>query len=206
MTLGYGEPPLRTRIRSASMLTAVALSPLLLLGPAACGGESAYKGMEKPTFTPVPEGPSWAPAPQRAGGLTALAQTQGDRYVLHTEHGDVDFLPGINLGSTTPGYQPGEVHLTKEDIHRWLPLMHRFGFRVLRVYTILPPHFYTELAAYTRAHKDAPLYLLQGVYLPDESYVEKNDVYDPAVTGAFSRELRDAVAAVHGDLEREPRA
>jgi len=174
---------------------------VLLAGQQACTGSSPAPP-PAPGFVPAPPGPSWAPNPQRAGGLSALAQTEGDRYVLHTAHGDVDFLPGVNLGSTTPGHQPGEVDISAEDLRRWLPLMGQFGFRVLRVYTILPPAFYTELAAYNTAHENAPLFLMQGVYLPDESYVEKGNLYDPAITNSFTGEIRDAVAAVHGDLNR----
>jgi hypothetical protein len=156
------------------------------------------------TFDPAPAGPSWAPRPQDIGGLSAVATVDGDRFLLHTEHGDVDFLPGINMGSTVPGRQPGEVAITAEDVRRWLPLMGEMGFRVLRIYTILPPEFYEELAAYNTENEDAPIYLVQGVYLPDESYVESRNLYDPAVTTAFSEEIDDAVAAVHGELEREP--
>src|SRR3712207_7791313 len=36
-----------------------------------------------------------------------------------------------------------------------------------------------------------------------ESYVDKGNLYDRAVTSAFSLELRDAVAAAHGRLRRD---
>ena len=46
---------------------------------------------------------------------------------------------------------------------------------------------------------------MQGVYLPDESYVEPgHTLYDRAVDAAFSAELADASRAVHGDLTRAP--
>ena len=82
--------------------------------------------------------------------------------------------------------------------------MGRLGVTVLRVYTILPPSMYQALEAYDRAHPDDPIYLVQGVYLPDESYVQTRDLYDPGPTRAFRDELRDASAAVHGDLRRDP--
>ncbi|HEU4348972.1 MAG TPA: hypothetical protein VFR35_14435, partial [Actinoplanes sp.] len=78
------------------------------------------------------------------------------------------------------------------------------GIRVVRIYTIHPPAFYQELAAHNRANPDRPLYLMQGVYLPDESYIEKKDLYDLAVTKAFVAELKDASDAVSGDLSRSP--
>jgi hypothetical protein len=129
--------------------------------------------------------------------------TAGDRgFVLHTSGGDVDFVPGVNLGSTTPSFQPGELAISAHDYRRWFVRMGELGVRAVRIYTIHPPSFYTELELYNRAHPDAPLYLVQGAYLPDESYVKTGDLYDPRTTAAFSDELTDASAAVHGDLQR----
>jgi hypothetical protein len=191
-------------------VTAVVVASAIVTGQAACSetgsGDGSNETAAERAFVPAPDGPSWAPRPQQqTGGLTAVAEVRGDRYLVHTEHGEVDFLPGINLGSTTPGHQPGEVAISAEDVRRWLPLMAGLGFRVVRIYTILPPAFYDELEAYNRAHEDAPLYLMQGVYLPDESYIEGGDVYAPEITTSFTNEIRDAAAAVHGDLERERR-
>ena len=148
---------------------------------------------------------SWAPAPRQVRGLTVLAQAGDGRYALHTAHGDVGFLAGVNLGATTPGHQPGELAITATDYRRWFAEMGDLGVRAVRIYTIHPPAFYDELAAYNRTHPAAPLYLVQGVYLPDESYPRKpRGLYDAAVSAAFRAELRDAVGAVSGDLDRAP--
>lgn len=150
---------------------------------------------------------SWRPAPTEVDGLSVLAESDADGFRLHTASGDKEFLPGINLGSTVPTRQPGELDvLTAEDYRRWFSGMADLGIRVVRIYTLHPPAFYDELDAWNRAHPDAPLYLVQGVYLPDESYVEEDrTLYTPAVDDAFTDELRAVSDAVHGDLEREPR-
>ncbi|MDQ1295841.1 MAG: hypothetical protein QG608_3728, partial [Actinomycetota bacterium] len=153
---------------------------------------------------PVDDPTSWAPQERTLTGLRMVAHVEKGTYRLHTLGGDRTFLPGVNLGSTTPGHQPGELALSAADYRRWFPLMARVGFRVLRVYTIHPPAFYTELARFNRENPETPLYLVHGVYLPDESYVTKG-LYDRGVTESFTAELRDAVAAVHGDLTRPPR-
>ncbi|AGL14345.1 hypothetical protein [Actinoplanes sp. N902-109] len=152
-----------------------------------------------------PTGPSWAPAPITTGGLISVATAGKSTFALHTVGGDVTFLPGVNLGSTTPGHQPGELSISAAQYRTWFTAMGWLGIRVLRVYTIHPPSFYQELARYNRANPDSPLYLMQGVYPPDESYVQKQNLFDPAVTTAFQDELRDASAAVQGRLRREPR-
>ncbi len=165
--------------------------------PAGSGGASEPAGWAPPR--------SWAPAPRTSAGLIAVATTSGRRMLVHTAGGDRDFLPGVNLGATTPGHGPGELAIAAEDYRRWFAQMGGLGLRAVRIYTVHPPAFYDELAAHNRAHADAPLYLVAGVYLPDESYVTGGDLYAPAVTDAFAAELTDAVAAVHGDLSRPAR-
>ncbi|BFU47921.1 hypothetical protein [Krasilnikovia sp. MM14-A1004] len=165
--------------------------------------QNAIAGLQ--ALSPPPAGSSWAPKPVTAGGLSALAEANKDGYALHTTGGDRRFLPGVNLGSTTPGHQPGELDvITAAHYRNWFDAMGLLGVRVVRIYTIHPPDFYTELAAYNNAHPDRPLYLMQGVYLPDNSYIEKQNLYDRTVTEPFNAELRDASAAVSGTLTRAP--
>ncbi|QBX56464.1 hypothetical protein EXE58_13980 [Nocardioides seonyuensis] len=150
-------------------------------------------------------GTSWAPAPVAVGELSVLAHADADGFRLHTSSGEKDFIPGVNLGSTVPLRQPGEIgSIPPEQYAQWLQQMGDLGVRSVRIYTLPPPGFYAELAAYNRDHPAAPIYLMQGVYLPDESYVEAGaTLYDPAVDDAFAQELRDVSDAVHGDLTRE---
>ncbi len=149
-------------------------------------------------------GTDWSPAARQVGGLRVLAESDADGFRLHTASGDKTFLPGVNLGSTTPLHQPGEVgDIPAEQFATWLQQMGETGIRVVRVYTLLPPGFYEQLAAYNRQHERDPIYLVQGAYLPDESYVEDGrTLYDAAVDDAFRQELRDISDAVHGALER----
>jgi hypothetical protein len=114
----------------------------------------------------------------------------------------VTFLPGVDLGATTPGHQPGELAIDAGTYRRWFTLMGQMGIRVVRIYTIHPPAFYRELLTYNRVHPRAPLYLMAGIYLPDESYLDTRNLYAPGPTAAFDAEIADAVAAVHGSLSR----
>ena len=68
-------------------------------------------------------GPSWAPSPREAGRLHTIATASRSEYSLYTAHGAVHFLPGIDLGATTPGHLPGELAITPGDYARWLDEM-----------------------------------------------------------------------------------
>ena len=70
------------------------------------------------------------------------------------------FVPGINLGTTTPGHYPGEVAIEAADYHRWFAQMGALGIRAVRIYTIHPPQMYEELLAWNRAHPAAPIFLM----------------------------------------------
>jgi hypothetical protein len=149
-----------------------------------------------------PEGTPWTPAPMDAGGLSMVASTDGQHFVLHTAAGDRTFLPGVDLGSTTPGHSPGELSISAAQYRAWFAAMSWLGIRVVRIYTIHPPAFYQQLAAYNQANPERPLYLMQGVYLPDESYIPKKNLYDKRVTDVFKTELEHAARAVSGELTR----
>ena len=176
----------------------------VLLGVAlnGCATSPAPTAPDPAAFTPPAAGPSRAPAAVKDGALSTVAEPQGSRLALHTVSGDITFWTGVNLGSTTPGHNPGEVAIDRGTYRRWFQRMGRMGVHVLRIYTLHAPQMYDELLAYNEAHPKSPIYLIQGVYLPDESYTDTHNLYAPGPTKAFSQELRAASDAVHGSLRR----
>ena len=141
--------------------------------------------------------------PRKVGDLTLPARVTGPTIEAAAPDGFVKlFWAGVNLGSTIPGHQPGEVAATRDDYDRWLDGMGELGVRVVRIYTILRPEFYDALAKYNDDHEDRPIFFIQGVWVPDEErLVSTGDAYDETVTESFRAEIEDAVAVVHGDAE-----
>lgn len=178
----------------------LALAALVLATLGACSGSEA-----PPSAQSAQPGRSWAPREQRVGDLRRIASTEGDRLLLSTAGGVADFVPGVNVGATVPGHYPGELAVPRTEYRRWFRDIAALGLRSVRIYTIHPPAFYDELAAFNRAHADGPLYLVQGVYLSDDDYVREGDLFAPAVEAAFRSELTDASRAVHGELDRPAR-
>lgn len=148
----------------------------------------------------------WTQAPLEIGSVSVLAAPvatdDGPGIALHTNSGDKTFWSGVNLGSTTPGHNPGELSPTREDYRRWLGQMGDMNVHFLRIYTLLPPVFYDELLAFNQSHVSNPIYLVQGAYLPDETYVKSRDLFKKEPTRLFSEELKHLSAAVSGDLVR----
>ncbi len=110
-------------------------------------------------------------------------------------------LKGINLGSSPPGYFPGEIaYAVASDLYeQWIKSMADAGFNSLRVYTLHPPVFYEKLAEYNQRHPDNPLLLFQGIWLEEVA-----DRYDPEEydlikrTPAFTKRIREVIDCIHG--------
>jgi len=176
---------------------------MLLL--AACTNPDATQ-VDEPAPRPPRPGVSadWAPAPRVVGDLSTLARVEGEDLFLSTVGGDVGFVAGVNLGATVPNHAPGELALAREDYRRWFPMMADLGFRAIRIYTIHPPHFYEELVAYNAAHPTAPLYLIHGVWIPEEEFLAVRNLWDPAVVAGMKAEIDDVVAVVSGEAVIAP--
>ena len=147
-------------------------------------------------------GANWAPAPATLTGLRTLATTDSRGLRLLTKDGVRSFIAGVDLGVTTPGHQPGELSPEATDYRRWFDQMGRLGIRAVRIYTIHRPEFYAELVRYNQLHPKDPIYLVQGIYIPDETYLKGGTLYDPVTDDGFAGEIADAVRAVHGTLNR----
>ncbi|MED1948153.1 MULTISPECIES: hypothetical protein [Brevibacillus] len=110
------------------------------------------------------------------------------------------FAKGVNLGASLPGHYPGELPITREDYMRWFAMIDEMGANVIRVYTIHSPVFYEALVDYNRRKEGDPLYLMQGIWSPEELLIEKKDAYLPEIREEFRQEIKDAVGAVYGDI------
>ncbi len=109
-------------------------------------------------------------------------------------------LKGINLGSSPPGYFPGEIAyaITADQYTSWIQAIADAGFNSIRVYTLHPPVFYEKLANYNQRHPDKPLFLFQGIWLDE---VEDNTTESLDLTNrvtAFTKEIHDAIDCIHG--------
>ncbi|WP_103107019.1 hypothetical protein [Brevibacillus reuszeri] len=134
-------------------------------------------------------------------GVQLKFRTSGDHIEIYqNQKWQPFFAKGVNLGASLPGHYPGELPITKEDYTRWFAMIDEMGANVIRVYTIHPPAFYEALVDYNKKKAGDPLYLMQGIWSPEELLIEKKDAYLPEIREQFHQEIRDAVGAVYGDI------
>ncbi len=141
-------------------------------------------------------------------GIKRVSTVEGESLAVYDGQGGFEpkFWNGVNLGATLPGHAPGELAPTVEDYLRWFSGMSEMNADVVRVYTMLNPEFYEAFLEYNteRASRgEEPLWLVQGIWTPEEELIgeddEGNDAYSPEITQEFEEEIRDAVRVVHGD-------
>lgn len=136
--------------------------------------------------------------------INMVSRVEGeDIFVYSNSEWQKKFYFGVNLGATTPGHHPGELSPSYEDYLRWFEDMEELGIDMLRVYTILPPHFYKALLDHNKT-SEKKLWLVQGIWSPEEELNSKLNAYLPEITDKFHNEIALAVSAVYGDGEIPP--
>jgi hypothetical protein len=154
------------------------------------------------TLRPAP--PPGAAGPGSAGGHLQVRVRAGSRYfeIRDTKGWRPILAKGVNLGVALPGKFPAEFPEDEGLYRDWIAKMRAMNANVVRLYTLLPPAFYAALAAENRAHPQAPVRLVQGVWaeLPPDS-----DFTDAGWGDDFAAEIRRVIDAVHGNIEVAPR-
>lgn len=178
--------------------------------PASTGG-SGITGAGPTTAAPQPATPSptdsWAPQPVKAEGLAMSSLQRGEQLILSTSDGERTFWAGVGLSAALPGHTPQDFAPTPEDYRRWLDQMGQVGVRVVRLDSLQAPALYDALFAYNESHPDAPLYLLQGITVPEVSAPARdNRAFGPELREALTAEIEATSAAVHGELVRRSSA
>ncbi len=119
---------------------------------------------------------------------------------------DYGYLPivfkGINLGSSPPGYFPGEIAyaIADETYERWIRRMVETGFNAIRIYTLHPPVFYEKLAEYNMENPQDPLLLLQGIWLDEITDPSSSNEYDLfGREETFRANINEVIDCIHGN-------
>ena len=114
------------------------------------------------------------------------------------------FIKGVNLGDGLPGAYPGDLAVDSLTYLRWFKKMSETGFNAVRIYTLHFPRFYSVLDAYNKQHPDSVIYLLQGIWLDeDTTYALHNNFYKYAA--GYDSDVKELVDCVHGKKNIAPR-
>ncbi len=163
------------------------------------------KEVEKEVIKKVGVGKTPEEIRTAATAVTYVSRVKSDKieiqHLINRADGTVDtifkpvFIKGVNFGPAIPGTYPAQFAPSREDYERWFEEMGDVGFNAVRVYTVLPPDFYSALASYNMKHSSRKIYLFQGIWVPvpdSEDYL--NEQFDLQI----KKEIERAVDAIHG--------
>ena len=136
---------------------------------------------------------------------SVVFRTHGKLFQIYRSGEWHDFLiKGVNMGSGTTGYFPGQMGITKEEYKRWFKLIADMNANAIRIYTILSPAFYQALFEYNML-TDKPLYILQGIWVNDENIHNFKDAFAEKLTGDFLEEIKTIIDVLHGSAVIKPK-
>lgn len=113
------------------------------------------------------------------------------------------YIKGVDIGAAKPGAFPGDFAVTKNEYLRWFKQIAKMNANTIRVYTILSPEFYEAFYAYNETHLKK-LYLIQGVWVNEESILKEKDAFSPAIIEEFRKDTLQAIDVIHGNTTIEP--
>jgi hypothetical protein len=131
----------------------------------------------------------------------AQFRAAGDYFEINVGAGWETFIPrGMNLGIGTPGRFPSDLSHDVETYETWLSQMADMNANVVRLYTLHNPAFYEALGNWNDDHPNAPIYLIQGIWLDEPEEEHEGAYYIGAeATRQLDEEIEYVVDAVHGE-------
>lgn len=106
------------------------------------------------------------------------------------------FIKGVNMGFALSGKFPSEFPENEETYLEWFKLIGEMNANLIRIYTILPPQFYSAFKKYNQNKKEVErLFLIQGIWtkLP-----EKSNFRNPLYMNEIKNEIKNAIDVIHG--------
>ena len=133
--------------------------------------------------------------PFRAAG-TQLQRHDGEAYVPLV-------LRGVDVSASIPGQYATAYAPDEADYLRWFEAIGDMGANAVRAVTVMDDDFYHALYTYNTGRSN-PLYLLQGISIPDDAGDGSEDAYGDEFLGSLIDSGKDLVDVIHGRKNLAP--
>ena len=134
---------------------------------------------------------------QETAGTRIEARTAGSGFeVLVAGNWEDFYTRGVNIGSSVPGKWFTEFSYDEALYLKWFEQIGAMNANTIRVYTLLPPQFYSALVYYNEKHPEAKLWLYQEIW-PEEHPAE-NNYLGGEYNAAYQAEIKMDIDALHG--------
>lgn len=127
------------------------------------------------------------------------AQARGREIFLNDGQSETAFkIKGVLLDSCLPGYYSNDFKPDETVYLRWLEQISQMGANTICLHSRMDSEFYKALLAFNTGRAD-PLYIIQGVSVPDYNLNNAKDSYD-AYYDKLLEDAKDTVDAIHGAI------
>lgn len=134
----------------------------------------------------------------KANEIKVYSKTTNYGFQVLTGHNwEKFYIKGINIGAATPGKWFTEFPSDENVYLDWFEKIGQMNANCVRIYTLLPPEFYSALNKYNSKNSKAPLWLLQEIW-PEEN-PEGQDYLKEAYESEYKREIELDIDAIHGN-------
>lgn len=129
--------------------------------------------------------------------VAAVSYSSGNE--IYIGQGSEPFqVRGVLMDSCLPGYYSNDFAVEEEEYFSWMEQIAEMGANTISVYSMMDPDFYSALYRYN-TDSETPLYLIQGVTVPDYNLNNSKDAWEGFYDKLLS-DARDTVDAVNGNL------
>lgn len=136
-------------------------------------------------------------------GVTLEFRAEGDYFYCHDgENWSAIYLNGVNMGLTEATTDLANPDVSYDTYREWLLLIAEMNANTVRVFTVMPPQFYTALYDHNTA-ADEPLYLIQGIWFNENYMYEYDNAFseDGIILEAFRRAAKETSDIIHGNSD-----
>lgn len=127
-----------------------------------------------------------------------------DDYFYNNKTGKWQFIyiKGVNMGLTEATTDLSNPNVSYDTYIDWFTKISQMNANTIRVFTVMPPQFYTALYDFNAA-ADKPIYLLQGIWFNENYMYDYDNAFDgnDEIITAFKRAITQTVDIIHGNSD-----